>query len=51
MIDQKLEHMEYFSYLGSMTASDARCTCEMKARITMSKAAFNRRLFSPANWT
>ena len=43
MIDQKqLENVEYFKYLGSMIANDARCTSEIKSRIVMAKAAFNR---------
>jgi len=53
MIDQKqLENVEYFSYLGSMITNDARCICEIKARIVLAKSAFNKKkLFSPANWT
>jgi hypothetical protein len=44
MIDQKqLENVEYFNYLGSMIASDARCTREIKSRIAMAKAAFNKK--------
>jgi hypothetical protein len=48
MIDQKqLENMEYFNYLGSMITNDARCTArctrEIKYRIVMSKAAFNKK--------
>jgi hypothetical protein len=43
MIDQKqLENVEYFSYLGSMITSDARCTREIKSRIAMAKTAFNK---------
>jgi formylmethanofuran dehydrogenase subunit E-like metal-binding protein len=43
MIDQKkLENVEYFNYLGSMVTNDARCTREIKSRITMTKAAFNK---------
>jgi hypothetical protein len=42
MIDKKqLENVEHFNYLGSMITNDARCTCEMKSRITMAKATFN----------
>jgi len=53
MIDQKqLENVECFKYLGSMLTNDGRCMCEIKSRIAMAKAAFNRRrLFLPANWT
>jgi hypothetical protein len=44
MIDQKqLENVEYFSCLGSMITNDARCTWEIKSRIAMAKAAFNRK--------
>jgi hypothetical protein len=44
MIDQKqLENVEYFSYLGSMITNYARCTCDMKSRIVMAKAAFNKK--------
>jgi DNA-directed RNA polymerase specialized sigma54-like protein len=44
MIDQKqLENVEYFNYLGSMITNDARCTSEIKSRIAMVKAAFNKK--------
>jgi hypothetical protein len=44
MIDQKqLENMEYFNCLGSMITNDARCTCEIKYRIDMAKAAFKKK--------
>jgi hypothetical protein len=44
MIDQKqLENVEYFNYLGSMITYDARCTREIKSRIAMAKAAFNKK--------
>jgi hypothetical protein len=43
MIDEKqLKNAEYFNYSGSMTTNDARRTCEIKPRISMAKAAFNR---------
>jgi hypothetical protein len=35
--------MEYLNYLGSMIKNDARCTCEIKSRIVMAKAAFNKK--------
>jgi hypothetical protein len=35
--------MEYFNYLGSMITNDARCTCKIKSRIAMAKAAFNKK--------
>jgi hypothetical protein len=43
MVDQKLENMEYFNYLGNMIINDARCACEIKFRIAMAKPAFNRK--------
>jgi len=44
MIDQKqLQNVECFKYLGSILTSDGRCTCEIKSRIAMAKAAFNKR--------
>jgi len=44
MIDQKqLENVECFKYLGSMLTNDGRCTCEIKSRIAMAKAAFNKK--------
>jgi len=49
MIDQKqLENVESFKYLGSMLTNDGRCTCEIKCRIAMAKAAFSKKkaLFS-----
>jgi hypothetical protein len=42
-IDQKqLENVKCFRYLGSMLTDDGRCTCEIKSRISMAKAAFNK---------
>jgi hypothetical protein len=44
MIDQKqMENVESFKYLGSMLTNDGRCTCEIKSRIAIAKAAFNKR--------
>jgi hypothetical protein len=44
MIDQKqLENVEYFNNLGSMITSDARCTQEIKSRIAMANATFNKK--------
>ena len=43
-IDQKqLENVESFKYLGSILTNDGRCTCEIKCRIAMAKAAFNKK--------
>jgi hypothetical protein len=44
MTDQKLNNVEYFYYFGSMI-NYARCTCEIKSRITMTKATFNKTTF------
>jgi hypothetical protein len=44
IVDQKqLENAESFKYLGSILTNDGRCTCEIKCRIAMTKAAFNKR--------
>ena len=44
MIEQKqLENVECFKYLGSILTNDGRCTCEIKSRIAMVKAAFNKK--------
>jgi hypothetical protein len=43
MIDQKqLENLKYFKYLNTMTANDSRCRREIKPKIAMGKAAFNK---------
>jgi hypothetical protein len=38
-----VENVKEFNYLGSMITNDARCTREIKARIAMAKAAFNKK--------
>ena len=43
MIDQKQENVESFKYLGSILTNDGKCTCEIKSRIAMAKAAFNKK--------
>ena len=44
IVDQKqLENVESFKYLGSILTTDGRCTCEIKCRIVMAKAAFNKK--------
>jgi hypothetical protein len=44
MINKKqLKNVEYFNYLGSIITNDARCTREIKYRIAMAKAAFNKK--------
>jgi hypothetical protein len=35
--------VEYFNYLGSLTINDPRCTSEIKTRIALAKAAFNKK--------
>ena len=34
--------MEFLKYLGSILTNDGRRTCEIKCRIAMAKAAFNK---------
>jgi hypothetical protein len=45
MINQKqLENVKCFKYyLGSILTNDGKCTCEIKSRIAMAKAAFNKK--------
>jgi hypothetical protein len=44
MVDQKqLENMEFLKYLCSLLTNYGRCTCEIKSRIAMAKAAFNKK--------
>ena len=48
---EKLPHYHFpwvvsfqkLKYLGSMLTDDGRCTCEIKSRIAMAKAAFNKK--------
>ena len=43
MIEQKqLHNVEYFKYFGSMIANDARCTCEIKPRISTEKSSIQQ---------
>ena len=43
IIDQtQLENVEFFKYFGSMLTNDGICTREIKSRIAMAKAAFNK---------
>ena len=43
-LDKKqLENVESFKYLGSILTNDGRYTCEIKCRIAMAKAAFNKK--------
>jgi hypothetical protein len=44
MIDQKqLENVKSFKYLDSILTNGERYTCEIKCRIAMAKAAFNKK--------
>jgi hypothetical protein len=44
MIDEKQQkNVEYFNYPGSMIANDTECNLEIKSRMTMAKAAVNKR--------
>ena len=44
MIDQKqLQNVESFKYSGSILTNDGRRTCEIKSRIAMAQAAFNKK--------
>jgi hypothetical protein len=40
---KQLENTESFKYLGSVLSNDGRCTCEIKSRIVMANAAFNKK--------
>ena len=43
MIGQKqLENVRCFIYLGGILTNDRRCMCEIKSKIAMAKAAFNK---------
>jgi hypothetical protein len=42
----------FVKYLGSTLTKDGRCTCEIKSRIAMKNAAFNKnRALLLAKWT
>jgi len=44
MTDQnRLENVEYFKQFGNMITICVRYTCEIKSRIAMTKAAFNKK--------
>jgi hypothetical protein len=44
LIDQKqLENVQSFKYLCSILTNDGRFTCEIKCRIAIAKAAFNKK--------
>ena len=39
----RMENVKCFKYLGSTLTDDGRCTCEIKSRTAMAKAAFNKK--------
>jgi hypothetical protein len=43
MKDQQPKNSKYCKKLGSMRTNDARCKYEMKPRIALAKAAFNKK--------
>jgi hypothetical protein len=43
IVQKQLESVESFKHLGSIFTNDGRCTCEIKCRIAMAKAAFNKK--------
>jgi hypothetical protein len=40
---KQLENMKFFKCLGSILTNDGKCTCEIKCRIAMAKATFNKK--------
>jgi len=40
---KQLQNMQYFNHLGNMITNDARCRHEIKPRIAMAKAVFNKK--------
>jgi len=38
-----MENVKCFKYLVSMLTEDGKCTCEVKSRIAMAKAAFGKK--------
>jgi hypothetical protein len=46
MIDQQqMENVEHFNCLGTMITNYARCTCDIKSRNAVIKAAFDKKNF------
>ena len=44
IVDQKKNKRRWnLKYLGSILTNDGRCTCEIKCRIAMAKAAINKK--------
>jgi hypothetical protein len=46
ILQKQPKNVEYFSCLGSLKTNDARCTCEIKTRSSMAKAALNKKALS-----
>jgi hypothetical protein len=45
--EKKIKNVNYSNYLGSTITNDARCTCEIKSKIAITKGAFNKeKIFS-----
>jgi hypothetical protein len=40
---KQLKNVEFFKYLGSIFTNGGRCTFEIKCKIAMAKAAFNKK--------
>jgi hypothetical protein len=36
-------NMKYYNYMDSMITNDARCKCEIKSRIAIAPASFNKK--------
>jgi hypothetical protein len=47
---KQIASTEYFEDIGSMIENDASHTCEIKSKIVMEKAAFNKKNTSPTKW-
>jgi hypothetical protein len=45
IIDKNNWRMWILKYLGSIVTNDGRCTCEIKCRIAMAKAALNNSFY------
>jgi len=48
ILQKQPENEKYFNYSGNIITNDARCTREIKSRISMTNAAFSKKknLFS-----